>query len=111
MSFFASIFGNSDLEIEGATALQMVDEGAQLLDVREREERVAGHARSDIHIPLGDIAGEAGKKLAKTQPVVVYCRSGMRSLNATNALRGQGFEAYSLKGGFPTWVNAGGSCA
>lgn len=108
MGWFANLFGGSDLTIDGPAALEKVKEGAQLVDVREKGERRSGHAIHDTHIPLGSLADTAGKRLSKDRPVIAYCASGMRSKSAAKQLRDAGFEAYSLKGGFSTWVNAGG---
>ena len=46
----------------GATARDLVREGAVLLDVRESGEWNAGHAPQAAHLPLGRIA-EASKKV------------------------------------------------
>ena len=45
MGFFSSLFGGSKLTVDGATAVQMVKDGAQLVDVRQKHERKGGHAR------------------------------------------------------------------
>lgn len=42
---------------------------------------------------------------AKDQPVVLMCKSGMRSAQAASALRENGYErVYELSGGVLSWV-------
>ena len=60
-------------------------EGAYLLDVREDDEWVAGHAPDAVHIPLGELGGRA-EQVPRDQEVYVICRSGSRSAYAAQAL-------------------------
>ncbi len=89
-------------------AIQMVHDGATLLDVREKSEWNAGHAPLAKHLPLGRIT-EAGRRIPATATVVVVCRSGNRSRQATSALREMGIDAVNLSGGMHSWVKSGGS--
>ena len=93
--------------VNAARALELVKDGASLLDVRESGEWKSGHAPRALHIPLGQI-DQAARRLKKDRPVVVVCTSGMRSRTAAKHLRGLGFEAASLSGGMPAWHRAGG---
>lgn len=111
MGLFSSLFGGSGLTVDGAKAVEMAKDGAQLLDVRQKHERKGGYALHDTHIPLSDVATNAPKRLSTKRPVIAYCASGMRSRSAAKTLRNLGFDAYSLKGGFSSWKNAGGRSA
>jgi rhodanese-related sulfurtransferase len=93
--------------VDGATARDLVREGAVLLDVRESGEWNAGHAPQAAHLPLGRIA-EAPKKVRDGKQVVVVCRSGNRSRSATKALISMGYDAINLSGGMRAWASAGG---
>ena len=42
-------------------------------------------------------------ELDPERTIVFYCRSGVRSAMATEALRGGGFEAYNMTGGLLEW--------
>jgi len=99
--------GSLGSRIDAARALDLVKDGATLLDVRETSEWRSGHAPRAIHIPLGQI-DQAPRRLHQGRPVVVMCASGMRSRTAAKQLRGLGFDAASLKGGIPAWQRAGG---
>jgi rhodanese-related sulfurtransferase len=75
----------------------------QLLDVREPWEVALGVIEGAIHIPLGQVPGRAGE-LAKDELLVVYCRSGRRSMDATNWLRARGYaQATNVAGGILAW--------
>ncbi len=82
------------------------DAGLQLIDVREPYEREAGHIADSRHIELLELAARADT-LERGRPVVVYCRAGIRSDMAAQALRAAGFEAYSMLGGLLRWAREG----
>ncbi len=94
--------------VDGPTAVQLVRDGAALLDVRERSEWNTGHAPQAVHVPLANVA-DAPRRLKKDAPVVVMCASGMRSRTAAKQLRGLGLQATSLSGGISAWQAAGGA--
>jgi len=77
-----------------------------LLDVRQDFEYAEGHLPGALHIPLPELSERLGE-LDRHLPLLVYCRSGMRSLAAANLLAGQGFrEIMSLRGGMMAWEGA-----
>jgi rhodanese-related sulfurtransferase len=83
-----------------------VPDGAYLLDVREPGEWVAGHAPDATHVPLGELVARVDEVPAD-QDVVVVCRSGGRSAQATAYLNGIGRRAVNLDGGMQAWAAAG----
>jgi rhodanese-related sulfurtransferase/rubrerythrin len=69
------------------------------LDVRQKMEHGQGRLPGSVLIPLGDLNARAGE-LDKKKKIIVYCRSGNRSVSATNFLRGIGFDkAVNMTGG------------
>ncbi|WP_225755113.1 rhodanese-like domain-containing protein [Actinotalea sp. Marseille-Q4924] len=88
-------------------AIDLLDDGAVLVDVREKDEWRTGHAPQARHIPLGRLQTES-RRLPKDVPVVVMCASGMRSRGAAAQLRAAGYRATSLSGGLAAWRTAGG---
>lgn len=78
---------------------------ALLVDVREAYEFAATAVpgpggRAARSVPLSRLAGQAGEWLREQRPLVFVCRSGNRSLKATQCLRRLGHaNAYSLNGG------------
>jgi rhodanese-related sulfurtransferase len=80
-----------------------------LLDVREKEEFREGHLPGAVSVPRGflDIQIE-GRVADKSQPLVVYCQSGTRSMLAGRLLKEMGYEdVVSMAGGFGAWKNGG----
>lgn len=70
-----------------------------LLDVREDDERAEAHI-GGIHIPLGELIARKGE-LPQGEPLVVYCKRGIRSQIAIQRLRRHFPEGefYNLAGG------------
>ena len=71
----------------------------QLIDCREQHEWDAGHIEGALFIPLSQW-GQHEHKIDPNKPAIVYCRSGVRSIRATNHLLQQGQQAASLIGGY-----------
>jgi len=76
---------------------------ALLIDVREVEEHKAEHIAGSTLIPLGEISVD--KLSSKSKAIVLYCRSGKRSLAAGEKLLAQdpNLEVFSLMGGIIGW--------
>ena len=89
-------------EVSREEARKMVEEGAQLVDVRAEHEWNAGHIAGAKHVPLPELPQRTGE-IAQDRPVVVYCRGGNRSSMATAALTDAGFEAVKLTDGIVGW--------
>jgi rhodanese-related sulfurtransferase len=93
-------------EVSRAEARRLLDEGAQLVDVRADHEWEAGRIGGARHIPLDELAGRT-EELDRERPVILYCRGGNRSTMATEALGGAGFEAAKLTEGIRGWAEEG----
>lgn len=63
-----------------------------IIDVREPYEFASGHADRAINIPLSSIHQKVNEIKEIGTPVIVYCRSGMRSANAMGFLKAQGVK-------------------
>ncbi len=78
---------------------------AQLVDVREGFERNICKLEDDLHIPMGEIQQRL-HEMNRDSAIVLYCRSGSRSLAVGQFLLNQGFsEVYNLKGGILAWAD------
>ena len=97
-----------EIEIDAQRARELVDGGAQLVDVREGYEVEAGRIPGSRHVSMGSLQ-EAAPTIDQGTPVVFYCRVGGRSAMAASAFRGAGYEAYSLRGGILDWDAQGGA--
>lgn len=77
--------------------------GTQVVDVREDWERKKAKIPNTQHIPLGQISS-AQNQLNADKPVITYCKTGRRSLQAAEILNKMGFlEVYTLKGGIKAY--------
>lgn len=78
----------------------------QLVDVREHDEWQEGRIAGGKLIPMSEFAARYSE-IDPTLPVVVYCRSGGRSLMIAEALQNAGFDARSMAGGMLEWERQG----
>ncbi len=93
-------------EVSREEAQKMVDEGAQLVDVRADHEWEMGRIEGATHLPLAELA-ERTEEIDKDKPVVFYCRGGNRSTMAAEALAAAGYDAAKLSEGIVGWSEAG----
>jgi glyoxylase-like metal-dependent hydrolase (beta-lactamase superfamily II)/rhodanese-related sulfurtransferase len=85
--------------------LEEVAVPVEVIDVREPDEYVGplGHIRGAKLIPLGQLAARANE-LPRDRPLVMVCRSGARSAQATVLLQRAGFpQVANLNGGMLRW--------
>ncbi len=76
-----------------------------ILDVRNPEEFQICRIPGSHLLPLPELP-QRFKELSPDQEIVIHCKSGMRSLKATNFLRQQGFRnVKNLKGGILAWAD------
>ena len=93
-------------QITQEEAKQIMDTtyGYILLDTRTREEYDQSHIPGALLIPHTEIAQRAEEELPdKDQLILVYCRSGNRSKQASEALAELGYTHVKEFGGINTW--------
>ena len=88
--------------VSSGVAKAMLDEGANLLDVRYEEEYEMEYIPGSTLIPLLELRERVGE-LSSTKPYVVYCHSGKRSDVAAMILRQHKLQAVSVVGGIRDW--------
>ena len=71
-------------------ARTLIEQGAQLVDVRSPHEYARSALPGSMNIPL-QVIQQALKQLDKDTPVLLYCNSGQRSGTARLLLRACGF--------------------
>lgn len=93
-----------ELAASEALELHNSNDPPLFLDVREPHELEAdGMIPGSIHMPTGEVAARMGE-LDPNKPVVVYCASGMRSMDIGALLLENGFRDVSnLNGGLMMW--------
>jgi rhodanese-related sulfurtransferase len=79
-----------------------------VLDVRDEAEVRQGRIKGARHIPLKELKNRMGElQKYRDKSVVVYCRTGNRSAQASEILCSNGFaNVINLHGGVVAWQNA-----
>ena len=97
---------NSYQQISQEEAKQRMDEqDSIILDVREADEYDSGHIPGAVLLPLGTIDKDSAAAVIpeKDSVVLVYCRSGNRSKQASSILAELGYTGIFEFGGINTW--------
>jgi rhodanese-related sulfurtransferase len=91
--------------VSSKVAYEMIqnDNNLTLLDVRTPEEfKKDGRIAGAKLIPLGELSQNL-QMLEKSKKVLVYCRSGSRSVSASRILGNNGFTVLNMRGGLSSW--------
>ncbi len=83
--------------------------GITIIDVREKDEFAEVSSPLAENYPLSTfVVGSFAKKRDKKTQLFMLCRSGKRSLKASQLLESAGFESiYNVEGGMMTWETSG----
>jgi phage shock protein E len=94
--------------VDVQTVAEIMDrDDVVLIDVREQYEYDEAHIPGIILIPLGEIEQRLDE-IPTDKTVIMTCRSGNRSGQATNILRQNGFDnVHNMSGGINEWISAG----
>ena len=87
--------------IDTNKALELINSGVVLIDVRTREEYNREHIPNAVNIPLDQIDTIGYQTDTK---IIVYCQTGTRSRQAIQTLLDMGYtNLYDLDGGLLNW--------
>lgn len=90
---------------EEAKEMMGRDDGHVIVDVRRQDEYDAGHIPGAILIPNESIGSEAPGALPDhDQTILIYCRTGNRSKQASEKLAAMGYTNIYEFGGINTWT-------
>ena len=96
--------GYKRISMDEAKTLMEKEDGYILLDVRTKGEYESGYIPGAINIPLSDIDEKIISFLPdKSQMILVYCRSGNRSREASDKLSKLGYTNILEIGGINAW--------
>jgi hydroxyacylglutathione hydrolase len=100
--------GSQTLELVSVDDLDaLLADGAELIDVRERDERDSGYIAGSRNIPYRLLALGASE-LPDDRPLVTICESGPRAAIAASILSARGYDARPVvNGGIDDWQAAG----
>ena len=88
---------------------RLLEQGAEVIDVRERDERDGGYIAGSRNIPYR-LLGISGADVPTDRPVVTICESGARAGVAASILAARGIDARPvLEGGVTAWTARGGA--
>lgn len=99
--------------IDVATANDMITGGSypnlMILDVRTQSEYDEGHLENAVLIPLSELESRIDEILpCKDTEIIVYCKVGGRSAQASNILDSNNFtQVFNAQGGITAWESAG----
>jgi hydroxyacylglutathione hydrolase len=83
----------------------LLESGAELIDVREKDERDDGYIPGSTNVPYR-LLGEAD--LPNDRPLVTICETGPRAAIAASILSARGYDARAVAdGGIDDWAAAG----
>lgn len=86
--------------------LELLGQGALMIDVREPAEFQLGHAPQARNIPLERLDAFL-PSLPRSRALVLVCGSGFRSARAARLLAREGFDVVRLAGGMRAWGRSG----
>ena len=87
--------------IDSNEAMELINNGATIIDVRTSEEVATGYINEAINIELDNIDDI---DFDKSTVIIVYCATGIRSAQAAETLIDMGYEnVYNLDGGILNW--------
>lgn len=91
-------------ELSVTEAVRMINNGAVVVDVRERAAYDAGHIADAMHMTAAELRAGGEDRFKKKRGVLVVCDSGSASHGCAEALQKAGLEgAFSLRGGLAAW--------
>jgi len=86
---------------------QISNDNVLLFDVRTMDEFNSGHLKGSINIDFYEekLFDKFFKKVNKSKPIYIYCRSGNRSKKSSEKLKKLGFvKIFDLEGGYKNWI-------
>jgi rhodanese-related sulfurtransferase len=97
--------GRGLIQVSTNMAVQMINRGAMIIDVRPTEAFAGGHIVNARNIPLADIETRPDSvKKKKDKVLLTVCDTGPVARRAADVLRKAGYDsAFSLQGGLAAW--------
>lgn len=92
------------VDAEEAQSIMDSEQDEVVLDVRTQDEYDSGHIPGAICVPVESIGDEPPAELPdKDQTILVYCRTGNRSVQASEKLANLGYTNVVEFGGINDW--------
>jgi len=89
--------------LSSAQAVRLINQGAKVIDIRDRAQFDSGHIVDSINVPAPDLDG-GHKRLKNAKTIILICDNGSKSRQSIATLKNEGLEnIFSLQGGLSTW--------
>lgn len=101
-----TVNGYTDVSVKEAK--ELIDSGdVFVLDVRTVREFESEHIEGAVNINVNELSSRLDE-VPRNEAILVYCRSGSRSVTASNILVDAGYsDVYNMLGGMNDWIAAG----
>lgn len=99
---------NAYMDVSLKEAKELIESGdVFVLDVRTVREFESEHIEGAVNINVNELTLRLDE-VPRDEAILVYCRSGSRSVTASNILLGAGYiDVYNMLGGMNDWMAAG----
>jgi len=93
------------VQVSTNMAVQLINRGAAIIDVRPAEAFQSGHIVNAKNVPLTEIATQPDAvKRKKDKVLLTVCDNGIVARRAADILRKAGYDStFSLQGGLAAW--------
>jgi len=81
------------------------DDGILVLDTRSADEYATGHIPGAVNIPDEEVRQRI-HELPRDKRIAIVCQIGIKANNIQRLLELQGYEAYTVMGGYTAWMMA-----
>ena len=91
-------------------AMQLIENGVLIIDVREQNEYDQAHIENSVLVPLSTVSAEKINEVnPQNKTILIHCHSGKRSKIAANIILTQGYtgEILELDEGIKAWTEFG----
>lgn len=75
-----------------------------IIDIRPTQNYNNNHIPGAINIPYNNLLINPNKYLNKNDKYYIYCKHGKTSEGLCRALKTQGYDVYSVIGGYEAWM-------
>jgi rhodanese-related sulfurtransferase len=91
--------------VSSSVAIQLINSGYTVVDIRDTEKYANGHILDAKHIPEAELAAEPAKLTPNKKGTLLVCDHGARSGACAAKLRKDGLDnVFSIKGGTHAWI-------
>ena len=90
--------------ISTVQAVRLINQGARVIDIRDKSQFDSGHIVNSINIPAAQLDGERDKRLKSSKSIILVCDSGSKSSQCIAPMKKSGREnIFNLQGGLASW--------